>query len=273
MELVSKVRRLSRTGGYVTASGPAARLDRRKGLRPATHQRPARAKDIRHGGGEHEHGFEHWRAKVAPSERVPIALARVVAGVTLGGMRNSWEPLSWFVVGGAAAVIGACGSTAMVVGDAGQADATADHESPSSIESDAASTDATATDGGPSAEALDAAVVIIPCSVGNAFLTCTLPGGGECECLSDVSTCNSFCDAAGCEDPCADASCTNRCASDQMAMGCGGPPRPLPPAGDDAAPRVSYVYADPPDGCAVAPGGITDSGLLFYCCPRALADR
>ena len=33
----SKVRMLSRTGGYVTASGPAARLDRRKGLRPATH--------------------------------------------------------------------------------------------------------------------------------------------------------------------------------------------------------------------------------------------
>jgi hypothetical protein len=36
--LVSKVRMLSRTGGYVTASGPAARLDRRKGLRPATHR-------------------------------------------------------------------------------------------------------------------------------------------------------------------------------------------------------------------------------------------
>src|SRR5580658_10913307 len=28
-------------------------------------QRPARAKDIRHGGGEHEHGFEHGRAKLA----------------------------------------------------------------------------------------------------------------------------------------------------------------------------------------------------------------
>jgi hypothetical protein len=26
-------------------------------------QRPARAKDVRHGGGEHEHGFEHGRAR------------------------------------------------------------------------------------------------------------------------------------------------------------------------------------------------------------------
>ena len=38
MGVLSKVRMLSRTGGYVTASGPAARLDRRKGLRPATHR-------------------------------------------------------------------------------------------------------------------------------------------------------------------------------------------------------------------------------------------
>jgi hypothetical protein len=35
---LSKVRRLSRTGGYVTASGPAARLDRRKG--PTTSYTP-----------------------------------------------------------------------------------------------------------------------------------------------------------------------------------------------------------------------------------------
>ena len=30
-------------------------------------QRPARAKGVRHGGGEHEDGFEHGRSKVTPT--------------------------------------------------------------------------------------------------------------------------------------------------------------------------------------------------------------
>jgi hypothetical protein len=199
-----------------------------------------------------------------------IALAPTVVGVTLGSMRNSRGPLNWFVVGGVAAGLGACRSTAMLVG-AGEGDAAADHEGSARLESDAAGTDATSTDAGTDAEPFDAGVVIIPCSVGNAFLTCTLPGG-ECQCTSDLATCNSFCDAAGCQDPCADASCTNRCAPDQIAMGCGGPHRPPPPPWDDATPRVTYVFADPPDVCALAPGG-GGPEILFFCCPRALVDR
>jgi hypothetical protein len=181
-------------------------------------------------------------------------------------------PLTWFLVGGAAAGMGACGSTAMMVGAAGKGDDAADQEGSARLESDAADTDATSTDAGTGADSFDAGVVIIPCSVGNAFLTCTLPGGG-CECTSDVATCRSYCgDAAGCQDPCADASCTNRCAPDQIAMGCGGPPRPLPPPWDDATPPVTYIYADPPDACALAPGGAGPE-ILFFCCPRTVVDR
>lgn len=41
-------------------------------------QRPARATDIRDGGGEHKHGFEHGRTKVAPRSLV-FSLIREVA--------------------------------------------------------------------------------------------------------------------------------------------------------------------------------------------------
>src|SRR6202142_2136081 len=46
-------------------------------------QRPARAKDIRHGDGDHEHGFEHGRTKVAPRS-LDFSLIREVA-MTGGG--------------------------------------------------------------------------------------------------------------------------------------------------------------------------------------------
>src|ERR1019366_5578315 len=34
-------------------------------------QRPARAKGVRHGGGEHEDGFEHGRSKITPTLWIP----------------------------------------------------------------------------------------------------------------------------------------------------------------------------------------------------------
>jgi hypothetical protein len=181
-----------------------------------------------------------------------------------------WGPRRWLFVGGVAAVTGACGSTVMAVGDAGtRRDATADHQSPGSLEGDGGSSDAQAADGGSSAQDLDAAVVVIPCTVGDAYLTCTFAGGGGCACVTDLATCSSDCDAAGCPQNCAPAPCTNRCAPDQVAMGCGGGPRISPP---DASPQVRYVYAGPPSGCAVAPDGIYPE-VSFYCCPRTSADR
>lgn len=91
--------------------------------------------------------------------------------------------------------------------------------------------------------------------------------------MSDLGTCGSPCDAAGCIDYCAGAICTNLCALDQIAMACGGPPRPSPSLWDATAPNITYVYADPPDGCAFKPEGINPGGVGFYCCPGPLGDR
>jgi hypothetical protein len=130
---------------------------------------------------------------------------------------------------------------------------------------------AMASETGGDAAPVDAAVVIIPCTVGNAFLICSQPGGGACLCTSDLPTCPPVCDEAGCFDYCSDA-CVNQCASGQIAMSCGGIPRPPPPPWDDAASRITYVFADPPDVCTVAPRGGGPEGV-YVCCPPGSIDR
>src|ERR1019366_2249825 len=52
-------------------------------------QRPAPAKEVRHGGGEQEHGFDHGRANVAPCPRDFSRIREVATTARLGvrGMR------------------------------------------------------------------------------------------------------------------------------------------------------------------------------------------
>jgi hypothetical protein len=92
-------------------------------------------------------------------------------------------------------------------------------------------------DGGPGA-----------CTIGRASLTCTLPSGVGCGCVSDGTSCDDCGPGSG-------ATCQNQCNDNEYAAACGGPPRP----------DASTSYASPPPGCrSIAP---TPAGVVFYCCP------
>ena len=87
------------------------------------------------------------------------------------------------------------------------------------------------------------------CTIGRAALTCTLPSGGGCGCVSNGTSCDDAC------GPASGATCQNHCNDNEYAVACGGPPR------TDA----STSYASPPPGCRGVE--FTPAGLVFYCCP------
>jgi hypothetical protein len=192
------------------------------------------------------------------------------AAVTLAsvGLRTL---LAVLVTSAAQGAFVACGSTAPVVDSAGPTDATVDGDDAGRAGGDERATEES-SDGAAVDDASDGAaiaVLIIPCSVGSAFFICETDSGTTCTCTSDGPNCGT-CDDAGCVNYCEGASCVDQCGSDQMAMGCGG--NPPPPGWHDAGPNVSYVFAEPPDACALAPQGDRLLETRFYCCPRAIVD-
>jgi hypothetical protein len=87
------------------------------------------------------------------------------------------------------------------------------------------------------------------CRFGAAYVTCTLPSGGGCACVSDDPATCSGCTGA--------TSCESVCKAGEYAAACGGPPRTA-----DGGP---LRQDDPPAGChSVA---VVPSGLQYYCCP------
>lgn len=83
------------------------------------------------------------------------------------------------------------------------------------------------------------------CKAERAFVQCSLPNGGGCDCLSNDPT---QCPECG---PTQGAACQNLCGAGEYGVSCGG----------IAVPRTQ----DPPAGCrfvSAVPGG-----FAFYCCP------
>lgn len=186
-----------------------------------------------------------------------------MAAVTLASV--GWRALlAVLVTSAATGAFVACGSTAPAADSAGPTDATVDRG-----DAGRAGGDETATEEASDGAAVDVALVIIPCSVGSAFLICEFDSGTTCACTSDGPNC-AACDDAGCENYCEGATCVDQCGSDQMGMGCGG--NPPPPGWHDAAANVGFVYAEPPDACALAPRGNLLLATSYYCCPRVIVD-
>jgi hypothetical protein len=172
--------------------------------------------------------------------------------------------LAFLVAGAAMGGFAACASTAPTAAPAGPGDATVDGG-----DAGPAGGDATAIEDVGDADAWPDVVVILPCSVGRAFLTCAIDdAGGTWLCTSDTPMCGS-CDDAGCDNVW-DAGCVDQCGADQVGMGCGG--NPPPPGYLEAAAYVRFVYADPPDACSIAPRGDLLTATTFYCCPSAIVD-
>ena len=106
------------------------------------------------------------------------------------------------------------------------------------------------TSGSCSMDLGDAGPGAVACNVAPAYVTCSLPSGGGCECLSS--------DGVSCPD-CAGATCQSACAANEFAAACDGPPIVFRDGGSDED------YQSPPSACRSL--GVTPAGSGWWCCP------
>lgn len=178
--------------------------------------------------------------------------------------RQSLLLLVAYAIGAPRACLAACGSTSPQSASSRMPDATS--PVPQGVDARAENLDA----GGSGAlEGADGGIVTIPCHEGTTLLSCPFPRGGMCVCASDGPTCTE-CDDAGCTSLCGDASCEKLCAPGQIGLACGGPGVPPPPPGTGGR-HVTYVFAEAPDACALAPN-IDSVETAYYCCPSMVVD-